>query len=126
LERAAALTADDHERGRRLTAAGEDAWVAGQTARARLLLDRARPLVVEPIERADIDAYLGLIEMTRGIPAEACRLLVGAASEVAAVDGDRVLRLLNPASIGATFTGDGATPELSRRWRLPSRWRTSH
>jgi DNA-binding CsgD family transcriptional regulator len=109
LERAAALTADDHERGRHLTTAGEDAWVAGQTARARLLLDRARPLVVEPVERADIDAYLGLIEMTRGIPAQACRLLVGAAREVAAVDGDRALRLLNLASIGATFTGDGVT-----------------
>jgi DNA-binding CsgD family transcriptional regulator len=108
LERASALTAEDHERGRRLTVAGTDAWVAGQTARARMLLDRARPLVVASIERADIDAYLGLIEMTRGTPAEACRLLVGAASEVAAVDGERALRLLNLASIGATFTGDVA------------------
>jgi DNA-binding CsgD family transcriptional regulator len=106
LERAAALTEGEHERARRLTTAGEDAWVAGQTERARLLLERARRLAAEPIERADIDHTLGLIEMTRGVPADACRLLVRAAREVAPLDNERALQLLNLASVGAIYAGD--------------------
>jgi DNA-binding CsgD family transcriptional regulator/tetratricopeptide (TPR) repeat protein len=106
LERAASLAGDEHERARLLTAAGKDAWVAGQTERARTLLERARPLAEGPIERADIDASLGLIEMTRGVPADACRLLLGAAEEVAQADGMRALALLNLASIGAVYAGD--------------------
>jgi DNA-binding CsgD family transcriptional regulator len=105
-ERAAALTQDEHERARRLTAAGEDAWVDGHTERARMLLQRARPLAEELIERADIDRTLGLIELTRGVPADACRRLVRAAADVAPLDGGRALQLLNLASVGATYTGD--------------------
>src|SRR6266542_2339016 len=118
LERAAALTGDEHERARRLTAAGEDAWFGGHTERARMLLERARPLASEPIERADIDRSLGLIEITRGVPADACRLLVRAATEVAPLDGERALQLLNLASLGAIYAGDRessvAIAELAR------------
>jgi predicted ATPase len=105
-ERAAVLSSSDDARARRLTAAGTDAWLAGQGARARLLLDQARSLTAERIERADIDRLLGQIEMTRGDPAEACGELVRAATEIAAVDAARALHLLNLASIGATYAGD--------------------
>ena len=64
-ERAAALTADeDAEHGgsrQRRRTPGSRARRAGL-----MLLEAARPLVSEPIQRADIDRFLGLIEMTRG------------------------------------------------------------
>jgi DNA-binding CsgD family transcriptional regulator len=105
-ERAAALTPDEEHRARRLTAAAENAWFAGRIERAVMLLEGARPLVSEPIQRADIDRFLGLIEMTRGIPADACRLLLRAATEVAPIDGERALELLNIAGLAAAYAGD--------------------
>jgi DNA-binding NarL/FixJ family response regulator len=105
-ERAASLTADEEHRARRLTAAAETAWLAGRVERALVLLEAARPLVSEPIQRADIDRFLGLIEMTRGVPADACQLLLNAATEVAPSDGERALQLLNIAGLAAAYAGD--------------------
>ena len=105
-ERAAALTPDEEHRARRLTAAAESAWLAGHLERALMLLEAARPLVSEPIQRADIDRLLGLIEMTRGVPADACRLLLRAATEVAPIDSERSLQLLNIAGVAAAYAGD--------------------
>jgi DNA-binding CsgD family transcriptional regulator len=105
-ERAATLTADEEHRARRLTAAAENAWLAGNVERALMLLEGARPLVSEPTQRADIDRFLGLIEMTRGVPADACRLLLHAATEVAPSDGERALQLLNIAGLAAAYAGD--------------------
>jgi DNA-binding CsgD family transcriptional regulator len=106
-ERAAALTVDEQQRARQLTDAAENAWVAGRLERARMLLERARPLASEPIQRADLDRYRGLIEMTGGVPADAHQLLFRAAAEVAPLDGDRALQLLNLASIATLYAGDG-------------------
>jgi DNA-binding CsgD family transcriptional regulator len=105
-ERAAALTVDEEHRARRLTAAAENAWLGGRVERALMLLEGARPLVSEPFQRADIDRFLGLIEMTRGVPADACQLLLRAATEVAPTDGDRALQLLNIAGLAAAYAGD--------------------
>ena len=105
-ERAATLTEDEEQRARRLTAAAENAWLAGSVERALMLLEGARPLVSEPIQRADIDRFLGLIEMTRGVPADACQLLLHAATEVAPSDGERALQLLNIAGLAAAYAGD--------------------
>ena len=105
-ERAASLTADEEHRARRLTAAAENAWLAGSIERALMLLEGARPLVSEPIQRADIDRDLGLIEMTRGVPADACRLLLRAAADVAPSDSARALQLLNIAGVAAAYAGD--------------------
>ncbi len=105
-ERAATLTADEEDRARRLTAAAENAWLAGRVERALMLLEAARPLITEPIQRADIDRFLGLIEMTRGVPADACQLLLRAATEVAPSDGGRALQLLNIAGLAAAYAGD--------------------
>jgi DNA-binding CsgD family transcriptional regulator len=105
-ERAAALTTDEEQRARRLTAAAENAWLAGRVEKALSLLEAARPLVAEPIQRADIDRFLGLIEMTRGVPADACQLLLRAATEVAPTDGARALQLLNIAGLAAAYAGD--------------------
>ena len=105
-ERAATITTDEDHRARRLTAAAENAWLAGRVERALMLLEAARPLVSEPIQRADIDRFLGLIEMTRGVPADACQLLLRAATEVAPSDGGRALQLLNIAGLAAAYAGD--------------------
>jgi ATP/maltotriose-dependent transcriptional regulator MalT len=107
-ERAAALTPDESERARLLTAAAENAWFGGRLERTRMLLERALPLASEPLQRADIDRYLGLVELTGGVPAEACRLLVRSAAAVAPVDGERALQLLNLASVAAFYAEDVA------------------
>jgi DNA-binding CsgD family transcriptional regulator len=107
-ERAAALTPDEGERARLLTAAAENAWFGGRLERTRMLLERGRPLASEPLQRADIDRYLGLVELTGGVPAEACRLLVRSAAAVASVDGERALELLNLASVAALYADDDA------------------
>jgi ATP/maltotriose-dependent transcriptional regulator MalT len=107
-ERAAALTPDESERVRLLTAAAENAWFGGRLERTRMLLERARPLALEPQQHADIDRYLGLVELTGGVPAEACRLLLRSAAAVAPVDGERALQLLNLASVAAFYADDAA------------------
>jgi DNA-binding CsgD family transcriptional regulator len=107
LERAAVLTSEELSRARRLTLAAENAWLAGRHERARMLLERARPLASEKVERADVDRYLGLIELASGVPADAYRLLHRAAADVAQLDGERALELLNLASIAALYAGDG-------------------
>jgi DNA-binding CsgD family transcriptional regulator len=107
-ERAAALSPEERERVRLLTAAAETAWFGGRLERVRMLLERARPLASEALQRADIDRYLGLVELTGGVPAEACRLLVRSAAAVAPVDGERALQLLDVASAAVAFADDGA------------------
>ncbi len=117
-ERAAALTPDEAQRARRLTAAAEHAWFAGRLERALMLLDRARPMVDGPVERADIDRWRGLIEMNRGRPIDGYQVLVRAATEVAPSDGKRALDLLNLAGAAAAYAGDGeaqvAVAEVAR------------
>jgi DNA-binding CsgD family transcriptional regulator len=107
-ERAAALTADEQLRATQLTAAAENAWLAGRPSRALALLERGRALASDTVQRADIDGWRGLIELNSGVPANAYQLLVRAAAEVAPVDGRRALKLLNTASFAASLSGDPA------------------
>ena len=106
-ERAAALTSNERQRVHRVIAAAENAWLGGRVERAAMLLTQAQPLASEPIQRADIDRYLGLIEMNDGSPADACQLLLRAAAEVGPLDGERALQLLFLASVAATWADDG-------------------
>ena len=107
LERAAVLTADDEHRARQLARAGECAWLAGRTERAVALLERARALTAEPRLRADADRLRAVIGLNCHLPADACRLALRAAEEIAPLDGRRALHLLNIASLAATYAGDG-------------------
>src|SRR4030095_2409285 len=92
---------------------------AGAPAAQRSRWRRARPLASEPLQRADIDRYLGLVELTGGVPTEACRLLVRSAAAVASDDGERALELLNLASVAAFYAEDVAAAvtiaELARK-----------
>jgi DNA-binding CsgD family transcriptional regulator len=106
LERSAALTADDEARVRRLIAAAQNAWLGGRGARVHALVEQARPLASTPIQRADLERCAGLVELTDGHPAQACRRMLAAAADVAPHDGHRALELLAIARVAATHTGD--------------------
>src|SRR4029450_2891346 len=75
-------TPKESERPRLPTAAAENAWFGGRLERTRMLLERARPLASEPLQHADIDRYLGLVELTGGGPGGAGRWLVRSAAAV--------------------------------------------
>jgi DNA-binding CsgD family transcriptional regulator len=110
LQRSAQLTSDRGERGRRLTAAAQDAWFAGQRDRAATLLAEAEQLVEDATQRARTMQLGGLFELRRGMPAKAYRLLVDSAAAVQETDPRFALETLVLAGEAAAFIG---TPALS-------------
>ena len=110
LERSAQLTSDRPERGRRLTAAAHDAWLAGQRDRAATLLTEAEQLVEDPSQRARVMQLAGLFELRRGMPDKAYRLLVDSAAAFAEFDPRTALETLVLAGEAAAFIG---TPALA-------------
>jgi DNA-binding CsgD family transcriptional regulator len=116
LERSAELTAAEELRSRRLGDAADAAWLAGQPDRALGLLDRAAGGVSQPRLRADIAHLRGVIELQRGVPADAFTILTAGSAEVAPVDPVKALAMLLPASEAASYAGDVAlTVEAARR-----------
>jgi DNA-binding CsgD family transcriptional regulator len=121
-ERAAALTPDERERVRLLSGAVEGAWFGGRLDRALMLLERARPMATEPIERAEIDRWRGLIEVNVGVPADARELLVRGAADMATVDPERALYMLGIACVASAYGGEGrSVPAIAEvATRLPA------
>jgi DNA-binding CsgD family transcriptional regulator len=116
LERAAELSGDDAERGRRLAAAAGAAWLAGQADRAAALLDRADPLAADPRTQAAVAHLRGSIEASRGVALEAAAMLVAGSELAAPVDPSQALQMLVEASEIASLAGDVTpTAELGRR-----------
>jgi DNA-binding CsgD family transcriptional regulator len=116
LERSAELTTAEELRSRRLADAADAAWLAGQPDRALALLDRAAGGVAEPRLRADIAHLRGVIELRRGVPADAFMILTAGAAEVAPADPVKALAMLLSASEAASYAGDVAlTIETARR-----------
>jgi DNA-binding CsgD family transcriptional regulator len=115
LERAATLTADPGARGRRLVAAAEHAWAAGQLGRTAGLLEAVRPLATEPLLRADVGRLRGWFELSVGSVAAAQPILVQAALDAAPVDPGRARRILAGAAEAAWLEADrNAGADLSR------------
>ena len=115
LERAATLTADPGARGRRLVAAAEYAWAAGQLGRTAGLLEAVRPLATEPLLRADVGRLRGWFELSVGSVAAAQPILVQAALDAAPVDPGRARRILAGATEAAWLEADrNAGADLSR------------
>jgi DNA-binding CsgD family transcriptional regulator len=115
LEMAAELTAAPESRARRLAAAGQNAWLAGQLGRAATLLHQAGQVTTDPIVRADIDRLRAWIEFSVGDPVAGRHLLIQAAGEVAGFDGRRAMELLVEAAEAAWVTSDtSAAAELRR------------
>jgi DNA-binding CsgD family transcriptional regulator len=116
LERSAELTAAEAPRSRRLADAAAAAWLAGQPDRALRLLDRVANGVLESTLRADVAHLRGVIELRRGVPADAFTILAAGSAEVAPVDPVKALAMLLPASEAASYAGDVAlTIEAARR-----------
>jgi DNA-binding CsgD family transcriptional regulator len=106
LERAAELSVTPESRARRLAGAGENAWLAGRLDRAAGLLHDARLITTEPVVRADIDRLRAWIEFSAGDPLAGRHLLIGAASDIAGVDGTGAVELLVAAAEAAWVTCD--------------------
>ncbi|WP_030169340.1 AAA family ATPase [Spirillospora albida] len=99
-QRAATLTTDGPTRTDRYLAAAADAWTAGRTRRARMLLRRARPVQVAP-ERAE--RLRGEMEAGSGVPSRAVRILTETAGRLAGTDA---LTALMWAAEAADSAGD--------------------
>jgi DNA-binding NarL/FixJ family response regulator len=106
LERAAELTAEPEARGRRLVMGARAAWHAGQPDRALALLDRAGPIVTEPVLRGELDYVRGLIQFRCGSLHDAGEILVGAAAEIASVDPHKAHEMLLDAGSVAAKSGN--------------------
>jgi DNA-binding CsgD family transcriptional regulator len=106
LERSAELTAAEELRGRRLAAAAESAWLAGQPDRALALLNRAAGATWQPHQRADIEHLRGMIELRCGVPVDAFTILEAGSAEVAPVDPAKALTMLLAAREAASYAGD--------------------
>jgi DNA-binding CsgD family transcriptional regulator len=103
LERAAELSPDPADRGRRLLAAGEAALLAGQPERAMDCATRA-----EPVVPAGAAALRGQLQLRAGLLAEAAATFRTGAELVAAHDPGTALDLLFGASEALGFAGDMA------------------
>lgn len=115
-ERAAALTADPERRAQRLVDAAESAWLAGQSGRARTLVEQARPLTGAPVLRGRIEHLRGSIETACGAPSAAYVMLVEGAAPITALDPQRAVRMLTEAGQIGWGTGDlGRIAEAGRR-----------
>jgi DNA-binding CsgD family transcriptional regulator len=106
LERAAALSRSDAARARRLTAAAEAAWRAGDVARSERLLEQLASGEPDADLRATTAHLRGLIRAQAGHPREAASLLAEAAHAVASETPERGLRLAAVAAETSWFGGD--------------------
>jgi DNA-binding NarL/FixJ family response regulator len=106
LERASELSGDDASRGRRLAAAAGAAWQSGQPDRALALLDRAAPIVTDPLVKADLAHIRGGIGLRRGSLLDAGAVLIAGADEVAPLDPHKALEMLVDAGAVAGRSGD--------------------
>jgi DNA-binding CsgD family transcriptional regulator len=121
-ERAADLTPDENSRARRLVAAAQSAWLAGQAARARVLLDRAVVPPGDPPLRAEADHLRGYIELLTGTPADAFAVLTAGSDLAAPAVPARAALMLADAGQIAWMTGDvhGLSHAAARLASLPS------
>ena len=106
--RAAELSADPAARARRLAAAAQAAWFAAQPGRASSLAEAARPLATDPQLRADLDRLRARVEWNVGSPLVGHRILLHAATDVAAADVDRARAMTMLAAAVGTHAGEGA------------------
>jgi DNA-binding CsgD family transcriptional regulator len=100
-ERAADLSEDAGARGRRLRGAAQATMDAGRLDGAIALVERARPLVAEPIEGAQLDLILATESGRRGSPADGSRRMCEAARAIA----DSAPELATELGLWAIFTG---------------------
>ncbi|HWM72574.1 MAG TPA: LuxR C-terminal-related transcriptional regulator, partial [Nocardioides sp.] len=108
-ERAALLSTGSAQRSARLVLAGESAWLAGQTDRAKQLLDAASESASGPVEKAVVEGLRGSIEADTGSLEAARDLLGSAARRLRDADPDAAVRLLADAVMTSFWMGDVET-----------------
>jgi DNA-binding NarL/FixJ family response regulator len=107
MERAAALSQAESERVRRVVAAAEAAWHAGDTQHARALVERAEQLGLEtPRVRLHARYVEGSIELRSGVPADGLRTLLEAVEESGSADPALALRALAVAGEAGFQSGE--------------------
>jgi DNA-binding CsgD family transcriptional regulator len=106
LERAAELSGDEDERGRRLVRAAVAASLAGRTARAIVIADRAEPLVTDPVLRAELAHVRGDTELLGGRPETASDVFYAGAREALGHDGRRAFELVGASIRAAAMCAD--------------------
>jgi DNA-binding CsgD family transcriptional regulator len=107
-ERAAALTANQEAKARRLVLAAKDAWLDGQTRRSRALLDQALPLAAGPGVRGLAGLLLGTLELHGGMPAMASQILLAAAQQLGDHNRPHAITALVLAGEASCLAGDHA------------------
>jgi DNA-binding CsgD family transcriptional regulator len=105
LERAAELSSDPAEAGRRFVLAALDAGPGGRPRRAAELADRADPLVVDPSLRADLAMVRGMAEVLVGRQDVGADILTSGA-EAAAAFPAKALNIVAVAANAAMLSGD--------------------
>ncbi|HSR26401.1 MAG TPA: helix-turn-helix transcriptional regulator, partial [Candidatus Eisenbacteria bacterium] len=108
LLRAADLTPDGPERGRRLVAAAWACWMAGRSTQAAELLRRADRLSLGPLLAADVAELHGIIELREYDLARARESLLSGAERAAASHPARALELLMQAGEVVVAGADAA------------------
>ena len=104
LARAAQLTPEPEARAGRSVAAAAAAWSAGRAGQAAALLDEASP--PPPGLEAESARIRGAVELHRGSPGIAHRLLAEAAERIVATEPERALRLGLSAMEAASLAGE--------------------
>jgi len=105
-ERAADLSGDAAGRLRRMIQAADAAWLAGQPARSRLLVDRADPLATDPLSRGRLLYLQARAASRRGEVEDAHRLFLAGAELLRDLEPAESLELLAEAVEVAAYTGD--------------------
>ena len=107
-EASARLSTGEPDRVRRLSLAGRQAWLAGQIARARGLVDEATSACDDDGLRAELLYLGGEIEQFTGQPAVAHRMLLEAAALAAPRDPTRAALMLGEAADACLHLDDQA------------------
>ena len=115
-ERAAGLSADPAERGRRLAIAAHAAFDAGQLPRAADLTRQAEGLAADPASAATLDLVRGMLCREAGREAEAADFLLDCAALMGDADpGVALTRVLSALFFAWPSGADAARAELEQR-----------
>jgi len=93
-ERAAELSQQAPGQAHRLLCAAQTSLAAGFTEAALTLAERARPLMTDPVDVAELDLICATVSMKQGPPVHAFDLLRNAAVALAERDPDRALEMI--------------------------------
>jgi DNA-binding CsgD family transcriptional regulator len=94
-ERASELSEDAALKGRRLVYAAQTSVAAGRSDAALTLADRARQLIDDPVDVAELDVVRAMISSRQGTPAQTFSLARSAAAVLAERQPERALQMVS-------------------------------